>query len=97
MSFLQPLPAFSHEPEPFRHEMPNQQFQASQEVRFGSEKCEKPILIPQDMSTLKQQICEKIVHLRSISKELETELENLESKLLQTFKTNLQTNCDMTK
>ena len=49
------------------------------------------------MSTLKQQICEKIVHLRSISKELETELENLESKLLQTFKTNLQTNCDMTK
>ena len=41
MSFLQPLPAFSHEPEPFRHEMPNQQFQASQEVSFGSEKCEK--------------------------------------------------------
>jgi len=37
------------------------------------------------------------VHLTSISKELETELENLESKLLQTFKTNLQTNCDMTK
>ena len=51
----------------------------------------------QDMSTLKQKICEKIVHLRSISKELETELENLESTLLQTFKTNLQTNCDMTK
>ena len=51
----------------------------------------------QDMSTLKQKICEKIVHLTSISKELETELENLESKLLQTFKTNLQTNCDMTK
>ena len=38
MSFLQPLPAFSQEPEPFRHEMPNQQFQASQEVRFESEK-----------------------------------------------------------
>ena len=51
----------------------------------------------QDMATLKQKICEKIVHLRSISKELETELENLESTLLQTFKTNLQTNCDMTK
>ena len=35
MTFLQPLPAFSHEPEPFRHEMPNQQFQASQEVSFA--------------------------------------------------------------
>ena len=64
---------------------------------MGQKSVRKLILNPQDMSALKQQICEKIVHLRSISKELETELENLESKLLQTFKTNLQTNCDMTK
>ena len=40
------------------------------------------------MSALKQKICEKIVHLRSISKELETELENLESKLLETSNSN---------